>query len=140
MLDLDSYADWNPFIYRVDRVAGLTDRPAEVGEQFTLQVRFGGGRTVASRERVTAIEAPVDGRARLEYQFYGRLHQLGLVRGRRQQYLNTPDGQSTVYSTEETFHGPLRFLLPVRAVQDGFRRHATALKTHAEHLAHQTTT
>lgn len=137
MLDLDSYAEWNPFIYRVDRGPGLTGRPAQVGERFTLQVRFGGGRTVASRERVTAIEAPVDGRARLEYQFYGRLHQLGLVRGRRQQHLNVADGQSTVYSTEETFRGPLRFLLPVRAVQDGFRRHATALKTHAEHLATQ---
>jgi hypothetical protein len=42
-----------------------------------------------------------------------------------------------VYRTEETFTGPLRFLLPVRAVRDGFRRHATALKTQAELLARQ---
>jgi hypothetical protein len=137
MLDLDSYGDWNPFIYRVDRAAGLTGRPAQIGERFTLRVRFGGGRVVASRERVTAIEAPVDGRARLEYQFYGRLHRLGLVRGRRQQYLIEATGRSTVYSTEETFRGPLAFLLPVRAVRDGFRRHAAALKVRAEQLARQ---
>ena len=134
MLDLDRYGDWNPFIYRVDRAAGLSGRPAQLGERFTLQVRFGGGRAVASRERVTAIEAPSEGGARLEYQFYGRLHLLGLVRGRRLQLLTPgPDG-STMYQTEETFHGPLRFLLPVRAVQDGFRRHAAALKREAEHL------
>jgi Polyketide cyclase / dehydrase and lipid transport len=137
MLDLDAYGDWNPFIYRVDRAAGLAGRPTRVGERFTLRVRFGGGRRVASRERVTAIEAPDEGRARLEYEFSGRLHRLGLVRGRRQQYLSPGDGQSTVYSTEETFHGPLRFLLPVRGVRDGFRRHATALKRHAEQLARQ---
>ena len=137
MLDLDSYGDWNPFIYRVDRAEGLTGRPAQIGERFTLQVRFGGGRAVASRERVTAIEAPVDGQARLEYQFYGRLHRLGLVRGRRQQHLSAAGGRSTVYSTEETFRGPLGFVLPVRAVQNGFRRHAAALKGRAEQLARQ---
>jgi hypothetical protein len=136
MLDLDAYGDWNPFIYRVDRAPDLVGRPAQLDERFTLQVRFGGGRAVSSRERVTAIEAPVDGRARLEYEFYGRLHQWGLVRGRRQQHLSPGAGHSTVYTSEETFRGPLSFLLPVRAVQDGFRRHAAALKTHAETLAH----
>ena len=119
----------------MDRAPGLAGRPAQLGERFTLQVRFGGGRAVASRERVTAIEAPVDGRARLEYEFYGRLHRLGLVRGRRQQRLTPAPGQSTVYSTEETFRGPLRFLLPMRAVQEGFRRHAMALKREAERQA-----
>jgi hypothetical protein len=137
MLDLDSYGAWNPFIYHVDRAAGTTGRAARPGERFTLRVRFRGGRTVASRERVTAIEAPLAGQARLEYQFYGRLHRLGLVRGRRQQSLSGGPGQSTVYRTEETFTGPLRFLLPMRAVQDGFRRHAAALKRHAELLARQ---
>ena len=135
MLDLDAYGGWNPFIYRVDRAPGLAGRPAQLGERFTLQVRFGGGRAVASRERVTAIEAPVDGRARLEYQFHGRLHQWGLVRGLRQQRLSPGPGNSTVYTTEETFRGPLRFLLPIRAVRDGFRRHAAALKQRAETLA-----
>jgi Polyketide cyclase / dehydrase and lipid transport len=137
MLDLDAYVAWNPFIYRVDRAAGLSGRAAQPGERFTLRVRFRGGRAVASRERVTAIEAPARGQARLEYQFYGRLHHLGLVRGRRQQYLTSGPGQSTVYRTEETFTGPLRFLLPVRAVRDGFRRHAAALKAQAELLAAQ---
>ncbi len=42
---------------------------------------------------------------------------------------------STVYHTEEHFRGALAFLLPLRAVEDGFRRHAAALKAHAESLA-----
>jgi len=133
MLDLDTYGDWNPFIYRIDREAGRAGGPAQVGERFVLRVRFGSGRAVASRERVTAIEVNGDGR-RLEYEFYGRTHQLGLIRGRRQQTLAPAGPMSTVYSTEETFRGPLRFLLPVRAVQGGFRRHAKALKRHAEQL------
>jgi hypothetical protein len=134
MLDLDRYGDWNPFIYRVDREPGRAGRPAQLGERITLQVRFGGGRAVASRERVTGIEVTSDGR-RLEYEFYGWLHRLGLVRGRRQQIVTAAGPMSTVYSTEETFRGPLRFVLPVRAVQGGFRRHAKALKQHAEQLA-----
>jgi hypothetical protein len=133
MLDLDRYGDWNPFIYRVDRSADLVGQPARLGERFVLRVRFGEGRAVGSRERVTAIEVNGDGR-RLEYEFYGRTHQLGLIRGRRQQTLTPSGPTSTVYSTEETFRGPLRFLLPLRAVEGGFRRHAKALKRHAEQL------
>lgn len=133
MLDLDRYGDWNPFIYRVDRAEGLAGQPARLGERFVLRVRFGEGRAVGSRERITAIEVNGGGR-RLEYEFYGRLHRSGLVRGRRQQTLTPVGPTSTVYSTEETFRGPLRLLLPVRAIQGGFRRHAKALKTHAEHL------
>jgi hypothetical protein len=73
-------------------------------------------------------------RALLEYEFYGRLHHTGLVRGRRSQLVEQQQGESTVYRTEERFHGPLAFALPLRAVQDGFRRHAEALKLRAESL------
>jgi hypothetical protein len=106
-----------------------------VGDALTLHVRFRGGRAVASRERITRIEPPATGAdALLEYEFAGRLHSAGLVRGRRIQRLEQgPDG-STRYHTEERFHGALAFALPVRAVQDGFRRHARALKERAESL------
>lgn len=136
MLDLGGYGGWNPFILRVD---APPDRPPRVGDEITLHVRFGGGRRVASRERITAIEAPspVDGgvRARLEYEFYGRLHATGMVRGSRSQLLTQRPGESTVYSTSERFRGLLAFIVPTKAVRHGFRRHAAALKAHAEALA-----
>lgn len=134
MLDLDSYGSWNPFIIRVDRPNG---RAAQVGDAITLHVRFGGGRLVASRERITTISAPAQAggvvRALLEYEFYGRLHGAGLVRGRRSQVLEQAGG-STVYRTSEQFRGVLAFAVPLGAVRDGFRRHADALRLHAESL------
>lgn len=131
MLDLGHYPLWNPFIVRVDALDGRAPR---VGDAITLHVRFRGGRAVASRERITRIEPPDTGGALLEYEFFGRLHRAGLVRGRRVQQLEPgPDG-STRYHTEERFHGALAVAVPVRAVQDGFRRHARALKERAESL------
>jgi hypothetical protein len=136
MLDLDSYGSWNPVIVRVDTPGG---RAARVGDANTLHVRFRGGRAVASRERITTISPPAASGdvvlALLEYEFYGRLHGVGLVRGRRSQLLEQgPDG-STVYRTSEGFRGGLAFLVPVRSVRDGFLRHALALKQRAEFLA-----
>jgi hypothetical protein len=128
MLDLAHYPLWNPFIVRIDSPGD--GREPRVGDPITLHVRFRGGRAVASRERITRIEP----RALLEYEFAGRLHRTGLVRGRRVQRLEQrPDG-STRYHTEEQFRGALAFALPVRAIQSGFRRHARALKERAESL------
>lgn len=136
MLDLDAYEDWNPFILRVDAPPG---RPAQVGDDITLHVRFGGGRRVASRERIRTIEPPTmvdtEMRASLAYEFHGRLHAAGLVRGRRTQVLVQRPGESTVYTTTERFHGLIGFVVPTAAVRGGFRRHAKALKRHAEELA-----
>jgi hypothetical protein len=136
MLDLGHYPLWNPFIVRID--APGNGRQPEVGDDITLHVRFRGGRAVASRERITRIEPPATGdglaQALLEYEFAGRLHRAGLIRGRRVQRLEQRPGGSTRYHTEERFHGALAFVLPVRAVQDGFRRHARALKERAESL------
>jgi hypothetical protein len=132
MLDLDEYGSWNPFIVRVDRPGG---RAARVGDPITLHVQFRGGRVVQSRERITTISPPDEaGRAHLEYEFYGRLHKTRLVVGSRSQLLEPAVDGSTVYSTREEFHGLLGFLVPLRAVQDGFRRHARALKQHTETL------
>jgi hypothetical protein len=135
MLDLAHYPLWNPFIVRIDAPG---DRAPRVGDGITLHVRFRGGRAVASRERITRIESPAirDGvaRALLEYEFAGRLHHAGLVRGRRVQRLEqNPDG-STSYHTEERFRGALAFVLSVPAIQNGFRRHARALKERAESI------
>jgi hypothetical protein len=131
MLDLGGYPLWNPFIVRVDAPGG---REPRVGDVITLHVRFRGGRAVKSRERITRIEAPDTGGALLEYEFFGRLHRAGLVRGRRLQRLEPGPGGTTRYRTEERFRGALAFVLSVPAIQDGFRRHARALKERAESL------
>jgi hypothetical protein len=126
MLDLAGYRAWNPFIVDVDTPGG---REARVGDDITLHVQFRGARKlVASHERITRLEAPYV----LEYQFRGPLHHMGLVRGRRLQTLHPESGSSTRYSTKENFVGLLAMAIPTKLVQDGFERHAQALKHHAE--------
>ncbi len=130
MLDLPSYREWNPFIYRARRSGGETPR---VGDDILLHVKFSSGRKFASPERITAIEAPAGGKATLEYEFRGPLHTAGLIRGRRRQEIQDAGG-STLYRTSETFRGLIGFTVSVAAVQDGFERHAAALKQRAESL------
>ncbi len=124
MLDLDNYPRWNPFIERVERPA---DRETRVGDLLTLHVRFKNGRAATSRERISRLEAPTV----LEYGYTGWLHDTGLIRGSRIQRLSPADGGGTRYHTEERLRGPLTFLID-RAVADGFRRHAAALKKYVE--------
>jgi hypothetical protein len=126
MLDLAGYGTWNPFIVRVDAPDG---RDARIGDDITLHVRFRGARRlVASHERITRLEPP----NLLEYQFRGPLHHTGLVRGRRLQTLQPESGSSTRYSIKERFFGVLAIAVPTKLVQDGFERHAQALKLRAE--------
>jgi hypothetical protein len=126
MLDLAGYGSWNPFIVKVDAPDG---REARVGDDITLHVRFRGASSlVASHERITRLEPP----HLLEYQFRGPLHHTGLVRGRRLQTLEPESATSTRYSTKERFFGLLAIAVPTKLVQDGFERHARALKDRAE--------
>ena len=124
MLDLDNYPQWNPFIERVERPA---DREARVGDLLTLHIRFKNGRTALSRERISRLEPLTV----LEYGYTGWLHNAGLIRGSRIQQLSPAAGGATRYHTEELLRGPLTFLID-RAVADGFRRHAAALKRYVE--------
>jgi hypothetical protein len=128
MLDLAGYGEWNPFIVKVDAPEG---RDARVGDDITLHVRFRGARKlVASHERITRLEP----HSLLEYQFRGPLHHTGLVRGRRVQLLEPQSPASVRYSTKEKFLGLLAYAVPTKLVQDGFERHAQALKQRAEAL------
>ncbi len=127
MLDFAGYQAWNPFIVNIDWHGG----EARVGDNITLHVRFKGRpKLVASHERITRLEP----RALLEYQFRGPLHHAGLVRGKRLQQLHVESDGRVRYSTEENFLGLLARSVPTRLVQDGFERHAQALKSHAEAL------
>lgn len=133
MMDLDAYAEWNPFLYRVD-----CPTPPKAGDPITLHVRWPNGRTTRSPERIHLVEPPVDDhgtrRATLAYDYEGIAAKLRLVRGRRYQRLSQVPGGPTVYDTVEEFSGPLVALAGPARVADGFRRHAEALKHRAEGL------
>lgn len=133
MLDTRRYGEWNPFVLRVDGPS-----PPEVGDPIRLHVEFGNGKRVESPERVTALEPPHDEgavrRATLVYDYEGLPAKLRLVRGRRFQRLSQSGDGPTRYETVEEFRGPLVMLAGPGRVEDGFRRHAAALKRRAEEL------
>jgi hypothetical protein len=135
MCAVDDYGEWNPFIVDV----GLPDgRGLALGDRVVLHVRWGAGGGTTATERVTALDPPSKSggqRALLEYAFGGPIAALGLVRGRRQQVLERVDGGRTAYRTHERLHGLLAWAAPIAKVQDGFERHAAALKARAESLA-----
>ncbi len=134
MLDVGAYPAWNPFIVAVG-AAG--DAPLAVGDRLVLHVRWGGGGRARATEWITELIPPSEGDGRaalLEYAYGGPLGALGLVRGRRQQRLARDGHASTTYVTEERLHGPLAWAAPLGRVQDGFERHAVALKERAEAL------
>ena len=129
MLDLRAYPAWNPFVVQVD---GPEGRAAAVGDELVLHVRWANGRGVTTRETISRLDPPADGRAgALEYDFGGPLARLGLVRGRRLQEVEGSAAGST-YRTSERLHGLLAFAAPISRVRDGFERHAAALKARAE--------
>jgi hypothetical protein len=131
MLDTASYGEWNPFV-----VAAECPSPPAVDDPITLHVRWANGRSTTSPERISIVEPPheVDGvrRATLAYVYEGLPAKLGLVRGTRYQRLRQADGGPTRYETVEEFSGPLVALAGPGRVEDGFRRHAEALRIRCE--------
>lgn len=134
MTDTDRYPEWNPFVVSVE-----TDGPPQVGTPIKLHVEFSSGKQVVSPERITVLEPPYDDdgtrRATLAYVFEGWPAKLGLVRGTRWQRLSQEPGGVTRYETVEEFSGPLVPLAGPGRVEDGFRRHAAALRQRAEELS-----
>lgn len=133
MLDVGLYCEWNPFVVKIDCEAALP----QVGSDLILHVQFSGSdKVLKEHERITRLDPPAvrggSEHALLEYQFLGPLHVLYLVRGKRQQSLESlPDGK-TRYRSYERLHGLLAGLAPMAKVQDGFERHAIALKQRCE--------
>ncbi len=131
MLDTEAYGEWNPFVVRAE-----CPTPPKVGDPIVLHVRWANGRGTTSPERISTIEPPRDDdgvrRATLAYVFEGWPAKLGLVRGTRYQRLSQKPGGPTRYETVEEFSGPLVPLAGPRRVEDGFRRHAEALKERSE--------
>jgi uncharacterized protein YndB with AHSA1/START domain len=134
MLDTEKYAEWNPFVERAE-----TSTPPQVGNPIVLHVRWANGGTVTSPERITVIEPPATTggltTAHLAYVFEGWPAKLRLLSATRHQRLSQRPGEPTTYDTVEEFSGPLVRLAGPARVEDGFRRHAEALKKRAELLA-----
>lgn len=131
MIDTGRYEEWNPFIVDVTSPRG---RAIRVGDDLRLHVRWKTGGRARSVERIIALDSPANGHARFSYRFRGPLAALGLVRGIREQRLEH-DGARTRYVTSQVMTGLLVRFVPTALIQDGFERHATALKSRAETLA-----
>jgi hypothetical protein len=71
-------------------------------------------------------------RATLAYVYEGLPSKLGLVKGTRYQRVWQQPGGPTQYDTVEEFSGPLVWLAGPKRVEDGFRRHADALRKRCE--------
>ncbi|WP_372734316.1 SRPBCC domain-containing protein [Nocardioides sp.] len=137
MLDIDSYGEWNPFLFRAE-----TASPPAVGNPIVLHVRWPNGKTTRSPERITAIDAPTTENgvttACLSYVYAGLPSKLRMLSATRHQRLRQEPGGPTIYDTVEEFAGPfVRFAGPDR-VTDGFEKHAAGLKKRAEELAGRT--
>src|SRR4051794_9052316 len=143
MLDTARYGEWNPFVRRAD-----CRTPPQVGDPIRLHVTFAkgdgtdgtDGKQVVSPERISCVVPPYeepDGteRAELAYDYEGLPAKLHLVRGRRWQRLSRRPGGPTRYETVEEFSGPLVRLAGPARVEEGFRRHAEALRRRAEATA-----
>jgi hypothetical protein len=107
-----------------------------LGADLLLHVEFLDGAKVRTLERITRLDPPPVGghrrQALLEYQFRGPLAALNLVRGFRQQQLQELENGGVRYTTSEQLTGMLAWAAPLAKVQDGFERHAAALKRRCE--------
>lgn len=119
---LERYAEWNPFIVRVD--GGATP---VLGGRLVLHVKWEQGGGASSGEVVTRVEPPGTSAA-LAWRFTGVLPTLGLVRAERLQTLTRLDDRLTRYESVEIFHGLLASFVPLEKVQRGFERQAEALR------------
>jgi hypothetical protein len=132
MMDTAQYPAWNPFVARIDAPPG----PLVVGTPLRLHVRWADGGQVVSPEEVEGISPPHDEdsvrRAVLAYRYTGVPARFGLLRCTRVQTLEQRPGGATTYRSTEHFHGLLARAVPLAKVQDGFARHARALKGRVE--------
>ncbi len=131
IVDTASYGEWNPFIEKAECTF-----PPKAGDPIVLHVRWANGRGTTSPERISVVDPPHEEggvrRATLAYVYEGLPAKIGLVKGTRYQRLWQQPGGRTHYDTVEEFSGPLVKLAGPKRVEEGFRRHADALKKRCE--------
>ena len=121
LVDLDAYADWNPFIVSASGSVAT-------GERLVNRIEPPGGRGMTFKPTVTEVE---DQRT---FEWLGRLGMPGIFDGRHRFELTERDGRTTLEHSEE-FSGILvRFMrksLDSHSL-DGFEAMNAALKERAE--------
>jgi hypothetical protein len=120
LTDLASYNTWNPFI--TNAAGNLT-----VGERLDLKIQPAGGRAMAFRPWVTAVEE------HHYIEWLGRLTMPGIFDGRHSFKLTPMGGSRTLVQQSETFTGALvPFTGPMLArTKAGFVAMNEALARHA---------
>jgi hypothetical protein len=129
---LDEYAEWNPFIVRVD----VAPEGIVAGAPIRLHVRWPSGGGVISRERVTRVEPPSAvsplRTALFAYAYDALPAKLRLVCAERVQRLEQSASGPTRYVSRIDIWGPLGPFIPSKKVQAGCEAQARALKKVAE--------
>jgi len=128
MTDFARYRDWNPFVVRAE-----ASGPLDVGTRLKLTAQMPMGYRTHTRHRLTEVSQPDDERASMTYVVAGPLTLL--CGGTRRQTLSIQSDGKTLYTSVESFCGPLERFAPANQVDLGVRRHAQALKRMAEHMA-----
>ncbi len=121
LIDLDGYADWNPFVVS-------SQGTVAVGEQLTNRMQPPGGRAITFRPKVTAVEKD------RVFEWLGRPGLPGIFDGRHRFEIEaTPTGSRFTHT--EAFNGlAVRFMrksLDGQTLQ-GFEAMNSALKARAE--------
>jgi hypothetical protein len=120
LIDLDGYRTWNPFITSGAGTVG-------VGERLELKIQLPGGRALAFKPWITAVEP------HHYLEWLGHLGLPGIFDGRHSFRLTPRTAGRTLVQQSETFTGVLiPFAGPVLArTQAGFEAMNAALAGHA---------
>ena len=122
LIDLDRYADWNPFIVSVQG-------RADVGERLTNRLQPQGGRGATFKPTVTVVEPNTT------FEWLGRFGPPGVFDGRHRFELCPTDSGGTLVVHSERFDGVLVRLLRRsldNSTKAGFVAMNTALKARVE--------
>lgn len=122
LIDLPTYADWNPFIVSANG-------RAEVGERLTNRMQPPGGRAITFKPTVTVVEPLVT------FEWLGRLGLPGIFDGRHRFDVAPSNNGGTLVTQSEQFDGILvRFMRTALDTQTraGFVAMNAALKARVE--------
>lgn len=135
LLDGAKYPEWNRFIFSVD---GDLQVP---GVPIPMQVKLG-KRTVRPSMNVVIVEPPEPARsgdrkarARWVHQYASLLARIGWLTSERHHEMEASEnGYTTRYRTWEPFGGWLKWGVPYKQIDAGFKAQAVQLKARVETL------
>lgn len=122
-VDVASYPDWNPFIYKVEPEGVDITIP---GAEFTLFTDLKAGSfSEAPQETIFAVPPVDDQPGQLKYAYRGVGYEY--LMAERIQTFTPLDETTTLYESHEQFCGLMSLFIPFRQVKDGYDRQMEAL-------------